>query len=220
MIGSVYGIPFGELLAFLDRRAFIGQQLGAVRNAMARFFAAIVIDQHEFAVTRHDDQAAFAVGDDVLVLDLQLGIERGFDRALFRATLRRAADVEGTHRKLRARFADRLRGDNADRFADIDRRAAREIAPIALGANAHFGFAGQGRADEQPYRYRLYRSASICASSISSPAATMTCAVFGSMMSTRAVRPRIRSDKRRDNFAAFDHRLDDEAAFRCRNRVR
>ena len=32
--------------------------------------------------------------------------------------LRRAADVEGAHGELRARLADRLRGDDADRLAD------------------------------------------------------------------------------------------------------
>jgi hypothetical protein len=50
--------------------------------------------------------------------------------------LRRAADVEGTHGQLRARLADRLRGDDADRFADVDRRAAREVAAVALAADA------------------------------------------------------------------------------------
>jgi hypothetical protein len=46
--------------------------------------------------------------------------------------LRRAADVEGAHGELRARLADRLRGDDADRFADVDRRAAGQVAAVAL----------------------------------------------------------------------------------------
>ena len=50
--------------------------------------------------------------------------------------LRRAADVEGPHGQLRARLADRLRGDDSDGFADVDRRAARKIAPIAFAAHA------------------------------------------------------------------------------------
>jgi hypothetical protein len=33
--------------------------------------------------------------------------------------------MEGTHGELRARLADRLRRDDADRFAFIDQRAAR-----------------------------------------------------------------------------------------------
>ena len=53
--------------------------------------------------------------------------------------LRRAADVEGPHRQLGARLADRLRRDDADRFADVDRRTAGEIAPVALAADADLG---------------------------------------------------------------------------------
>ena len=49
--------------------------------------------------------------------------------------LRRAADVERPHRQLRARLTDRLRGDDADRLADVDRRAAGEVAPVALRAD-------------------------------------------------------------------------------------
>ena len=61
--------------------------------------------------------------------------------------LRRAADVEGAHRQLRARLADRLGGDDADRLAHVDRRAARQIATVAGGADAVRRFAGQHRAD-------------------------------------------------------------------------
>ena len=50
--------------------------------------------------------------------------------------LRRAADMEGAHGELGARLADRLGRDDADRLAHIDRRAAGEIAPIALAADA------------------------------------------------------------------------------------
>src|ERR1700712_4646118 len=58
-----------------------------------------------------------------------------------------AADVEGTHGELRAGLADRLCGDHADRLADIDRRAAGEIAPVALAAHAMLALADQRRAD-------------------------------------------------------------------------
>src|SRR5665809_66718 len=55
--------------------------------------------------------------------------------------------MEGTHGELGARLTDRLCGDDADGFAEIDRRAAGEIAPIAFGADAVAGLAGQRRAD-------------------------------------------------------------------------
>ena len=61
--------------------------------------------------------------------------------------LRRAADMERAHGELRARLADRLRGDDAHRLAHIDRRAAGEIAPVAFAADARLGVAGQHRTD-------------------------------------------------------------------------
>jgi ketosteroid isomerase-like protein len=49
---------------------------------------------------------------------------------------RRATDVERAHRELRARLADRLRGDDADGLADVDAVAAREVAAVAQRADA------------------------------------------------------------------------------------
>ncbi len=63
--------------------------------------------------------------------------------------LRSAADVERPHGELGAGLADRLRRDDADRLADIDRRAAGEIAPVALAADPGRRLAGQHRADAQ-----------------------------------------------------------------------
>ena len=61
--------------------------------------------------------------------------------------LRRAAHVERPHGELGARLADRLRGDDAHRLAHVDRRAACEIAPVALGANPAGRLAGEHRTD-------------------------------------------------------------------------
>ncbi len=43
----------------------------------------------------------------------------------------RTADMEGTHRELRAGLADRLGGDDTDRFADLDLLAAGQVAAVA-----------------------------------------------------------------------------------------
>ena len=59
----------------------------------------------------------------------------------------RTADVERTHGELRARLADRLGGDDADRFADLDQLAAGQIAAVAAAADAAPGLAGEHRAD-------------------------------------------------------------------------
>src|SRR6185295_14402696 len=68
-----------------------------------------------------------------------------FDVALHGGTRRRAADVEGPHRELRARLADRLGGNDADRFADVHGRAATEVTAVALRAHAPTRVARQGR---------------------------------------------------------------------------
>ena len=47
-----------------------------------------------------------------------------------------AAGVERPHRQLRARLADRLRGDDADRLADADQLAGRQVAAVARAADA------------------------------------------------------------------------------------
>ena len=49
---------------------------------------------------------------------------RASDVRLLDAPGRRAADVEGAHRELGARLADRLRRDHADRLAEVDQLAA------------------------------------------------------------------------------------------------
>ena len=60
---------------------------------------------------------------------------------------RDAAGVEGTQRELRARFADRLRRDDADRLADVDALAGGEIAAVAHRADAVLRLAREHRAD-------------------------------------------------------------------------
>ena len=43
--------------------------------------------------------------------------------------------MEGPHGQLGTRFADRLGGDDAHRFADVHRRTAGKVTPVALAAN-------------------------------------------------------------------------------------
>ena len=147
MIGIVYGSHSASLSPCVDLRAVVGQQPGAVGHAMARLLAAgsssSTISQLRPITTGH----AGRVDDDVAVLDLDRRVERRLDRGLLGAALRRAADMEGAHRQLRAGLADRLRRDDADRLADVDDRAARQIAPVALAADADLRLAGQHRAD-------------------------------------------------------------------------
>ncbi len=60
---------------------------------------------------------------------------------------RDAAGMERTHRKLRARLADRLSGDNTDDLADLDDLARRKVAAITADADAAFRIASDQRAN-------------------------------------------------------------------------
>jgi hypothetical protein len=50
-----------------------------------------------------------------------------------------ATNVERTHRELSAGLANGLSGDDADRLADVDQVATRQIAPVALGCRHRSG---------------------------------------------------------------------------------
>ena len=140
------GIPFGDALAALDVVAVVDLQARAVLDAMHRALGAVAIDDHHGDVARHDHHVAFRVARDRAVADLHLAVEARLDERLV-GELRRAADVEGAHRQLGAGLADRLRRDDADRLAHVDRRAAREVAAVAGAADAVLGLAGQHRPD-------------------------------------------------------------------------
>ena len=66
---------------------------------------------------------------------------------LRRSTAADAADVERTHRQLRARLADALGGDDADGHAFLDHRAGGKIHAVAQPADAQRGVAGHRAAD-------------------------------------------------------------------------
>src|SRR5690606_17205722 len=107
---------------------------------------AALIENDDRHVAAHRDEMAFGVAHDAAVAELHRALIRGFQEGLV-GNLRRAAHVEGTHGELRARLADRLRRDDAHGLADIDRRAAREVASVADRADPDLDVAGQRRAD-------------------------------------------------------------------------
>ncbi len=67
-----------------------------------------------------------------------------------RTTGRDTAGVERPHGELRARLADRLRGDDADRLADLDQASGGQVAPVAHAADALAGLAGHDAAHLDP----------------------------------------------------------------------
>src|SRR5271169_3165806 len=141
------GVPLDQSVAPFDLGPIIDEQPGAVRNSVPGFLSPSFVQQHDFGVAAHYHRHTARVDHDVSVLHLRPGVKGGLDGRLLGAALRGTADVEGAHRQLRAGFADRLRGNDPDRLTDIDDRAARQVASVALAANADAGFAGQHRAD-------------------------------------------------------------------------
>ena len=128
-------IPLGDALAALDLVAVVDLQARAVRDAVHGALGAVRIDHRHHHVAAIAIRSPSELRDDVLVLDLDRAVEVRLDERLL-GDLRRAADVERAHGELGARLADRLRRDDADRLAHVDRRAAGEIAPVAVAANA------------------------------------------------------------------------------------
>src|SRR5208283_5383133 len=90
----------------------------------------------DFAVTRHHDQVAVAAFHGVDAMQAHHAFVAHFERGLLGAPAGGTADMEGTHRELRARLANRLRRDDSDRLAQIDEMTAAEVASVAFHAHA------------------------------------------------------------------------------------
>ncbi len=110
------------------------RQAGAVDHAVALALTAGFIDHGNFAVAVHDHQAAFAVDNGIEVDELERPLGTGFQRGLLGLPRRGTTDMEGPHGQLGARLADRLGGNDADRFAEVDQVTAGQVAPVAGGS--------------------------------------------------------------------------------------
>src|SRR4029077_20380475 len=132
----------------LDLGPVVDAQMRAVGQPVHSALGAVLIRHDQNRVPAHDYEAALRVLHHIALLDPHRAVEIRLQRRLIDDLgARHTAQMEGAHGELRARLADRLSGDDADRLAKIDRRAAREIAPIALAADAVAGLASQRRAD-------------------------------------------------------------------------
>src|SRR5690606_19948801 len=139
-------VPLGQAIAFLHLRAVLEHQHGTVRHAVDGALTALAVDHDHLAATGKREPPAALVDDRRHVAELHRAVRDGFEVAGL-VDLRRAADVEGAHGQLRARLADRLRRDNANGFADVYRRTAGEVTPVALGADALIRLTNQRRAN-------------------------------------------------------------------------
>ena len=112
-----------------------------------------------------------------------------------------AADVEGPHRQLRARLADRLGGDDADGHALFDQRAGRQVHAVAELADAQRRLAGHRAADLDLLQPQLLDLVGRSSAVIISFSRTITSSVIGLTMFARLTRPRIDSARPTSTFS-------------------
>ena len=140
--------PLVELLAGLDALARLDEHARAARERVAMLLAGVVgDDDRQRLVGLLDRDRAVLLGD--LRQALRLARLEQLDDARQAVRDVRAGDaagVERAHRQLRAGLADRLRGDDADRVADLRRLAGGHRAAVARLAHAARGLALQHRA--------------------------------------------------------------------------
>ena len=136
-------IPLGQDLAVRDGFAFDTAEARAVHHVVALFFAALFIHDGDQARAIHRDVDAAATFDVLEVHELDDAVVARFESGALGNAGGGSADVEGTHGELRAGFADGLRGNDADRFAEFDHAARSEVAAVAQRANTAAGFAGE-----------------------------------------------------------------------------
>ena len=142
-------VPARDELARLHGLAVFDAERRAVRHFVPFALAAELVGDGKLAGTRRRDAVALLLvrhglhvdeADRARALDLD-AVHGGRAR-------RRAADVERAHRELRAGLADRLRRNDADGLATVDAMTARQVAAVALRANAVLRLAGDRRAHE------------------------------------------------------------------------
>ena len=144
---DVVRVPLAEHGASRDHRAVFDFHLGTVGNVVFFQFPAFRVEDLDFAVPREGDLLALVVDDEVDAEVFDLAIALRLDVLLFDTTSGHAADVEGSHRELRAWLADRLSGDDSNRHPRLDELAGGEVHPVAAPADAERGFAGHRAAD-------------------------------------------------------------------------
>src|SRR4051812_42567527 len=141
-----------ELAARVDVLALGHEQARPARERVAVLLARVVGHDHgEGLVGLLDVDDAGVLGDLREALRLARLEELHDARQAVRdVRAGDAAGVERPHGQLRARLADRLRGDDADRVADLGRLPGRHRAAVAGLAHAGHGLALEDRPDGHP----------------------------------------------------------------------
>src|ERR1019366_3306956 len=117
------------------------------------------VEDGDFTVALQGGQVLVALGIlhghgiDIAVLDGAAGDR--LDVVLDERARRHTTGVERTHRKLRARFADRLGGDDSDRQTFFDDIVGGHVDAVAAGTNTARAFARQRRANADAFQLEI-----------------------------------------------------------------
>src|SRR5256886_2494129 len=129
---------------------------GAERHVEARMHgelaaAALAVRlrlEHQLAlVARHDPLLLGRLDEREPVAELDHPFDLGLAYGLLGDARRRAADVEGTQRELRARLTNGLGRENPDGLPQVYHVHGREVAAVAQTTHAALRLAGEHRAD-------------------------------------------------------------------------
>ena len=141
----VVRIPLHEGFALLHLGAVGLRNHRADHDIVAFELASFGIVHADRAVLVQHDPTAVERLHSAQIVELNVAIILRLDDRLLEGLARGSTDVECSHRQLRSGLADRLRGNNADRFAQLHELAGGQIASVAHRANAAAAFAGQDR---------------------------------------------------------------------------
>src|SRR5690606_21064975 len=140
-------VPAEEQVAWLGVLVLLARERGAVRHRQAAAHGGFLGQHHDLALAARHDALARRRLDHGDALELRATRDLRLACRLRRDARRRTTDVERAERELRARLTDRLCGQDADRLADVDHLHRREVAAVALTADAALRLAGQHGAD-------------------------------------------------------------------------
>ena len=153
-------IPFHQDLSRLDLLALLDDKGRPVGNGKGLLDPFLGPEDRELTVAGQSHAFAPFVNDsgDALQLD-DTGL-LGADFTFLDDAASGAADVEGSHRQLRARLADRLGSDNSHRHAFLDQVAGGQIHTVTRPAHPQRRLASHGTANQDLIHSQLLDFAS------------------------------------------------------------
>ena len=142
---NVVRIPLHECDTFFNSASVGNGDDGTDDNVVAFKFTTILRMKRDGAVFVENDEGFIHGFHDFEFVETDGAVVFGFDDWLLERLARSTADVEGSHRKLCAGFADGLSSNDAHSFTDLDHATCSKTAAVAFDTNTALGFAGQRR---------------------------------------------------------------------------